>query len=263
MNVIGQIPRQVSRQFCPGPQLGAGRPINPSITLSRFRLLNTTTRKTAQYERFGFENARNSIPPGGSSPGGGGRRPGGNQHPLILALRRRLGDRGIVLYGVGLAGCGVYYIAHLERVPETGRLRFIDVSPEKEKAMGLQAQQETLSQYQGALLSPSHPTSKRVREIARRIVEGNMLGHMKEDHSITNILNISLGSIFGSDSDDGLFGDGGSESREPLNAAGNRDVEWEVRVASRQSRRKESLISFETGLCDQGRQGQECFCVTW
>jgi hypothetical protein len=263
MNVIGQLPRQVSRQFCPGPLSGAGRPVNPSTTFSRFRLLNTTTRRTAQYERFGFENARNSIPPGGSSPGGGGRRPGGNQHPLILALRRRLGDRGIVLYGVGLAGCGVYYVAHLERVPETGRLRFIDVSPEKEKVMGLQAQQETLSQYQGALLSPSHPTSKRVREIARRIVEGNMLGHMKEDHSITNISNISLGSIFGGNSDEGLFGDGNSESREPLNAAGNRDVEWEVRIPYCQSPSNESLTSFATGIRDQGRQGQERFRVAW
>ena len=263
MNVISQSPRQVSRQSCPGLLIGASRPINPTAGYSRFRLLNTTTRRTAQYERFGFENARNSIPPGGSPPGGGGRRPGGSQHPLVLALRRRLGDRGIVLYGVGLAGCGVYYIAHLERVPETGRLRFIDVSPEKERAMGLQAQQETLSQYQGALLSPSHPTSKRVREIARRIVEGNMLGHMKEDHSIANLSNISLGSIFGGDSDDGLFGGGGSESQEPLNAAGNKDVEWEVCTSHCIPQIDWSLTGSNAGIRDQGRQGQERFRVTW
>jgi hypothetical protein len=192
---------------------------------SNQRLLSTTRNLRAQYERFGFENARPLGPSGPS--GGGGKRPGGSQHPLLLALRRRFGDRGIVLYGVGLAGCGVYYVAHLERVPETGRLRFIDTSPESERAMGIQAQQEILQQYQHALLLPSHPTTKRVREVARRIVESNMLGHMKEDHSM-NISNINLGSIFGGNqSDEGLFGSGSGE-QERLNSAGNKNVEWEV-----------------------------------
>lgn len=198
-----------------------------TIARSNPRLLSTTRNVRAQYERFGFENAR---PSGSAGPSGnGGKRPGGNQHPVILALRRRLGDRGIVLYGVGLTGCGIYYVAHLERVPETGRLRFIDTSPETETAMGLEAQKEILQQYQRALLSPSHPTTKRVREIARRIVESNMLGHMKESHSM-NLSNINLGSIFGGDqSEEGLFGSG-SGGQERLNSAGNKDVEWEVYV---------------------------------
>lgn len=187
------------------------------------RCFHNSRGRFAQYERFGFEAPKASGGPGGNRPGG--------SNPVILALRRRLGDRGIVLWGVGLTGCGVYYVAHLERVPETGRLRFIDVSPEQERAMGLQTQQETLSEYQNALLSPSHPTSKRVREIARRIVEGNALGHMKEDHSLASLPNISLGSIFMGEGEgsEGLFG---NEESNPVrtNAAGNKDVEWEVYV---------------------------------
>jgi len=96
--------------------------------------------------------------------------------------------------------------------------------------MGVQAQQEVLSQYQDALLSPSHPTTKRVREIARRIVEGNMLGHMKDSHSLKKLPNIGLGSIFGGgQSEEELFGSG-SDGAERLNSAGNKDVEWEVSV---------------------------------
>jgi hypothetical protein len=118
-------------------------------------------------------------------------------------------------------------VCSLERVPETGRLRFIDVSEESERAMGLKTQQETLAEYQHALLSPSHPTTKRVRDIATRIVEGNMLGHMKEGHSWKQLPNISLGSIFGTeDQQEEILGD----ERTKFNAAGNKDVEWEVRA---------------------------------
>ena len=209
-----------------GPAIATRTAVRPRL-YPRQRYFSSARTLRAQYERFGFENAR---PAGPTGPPGGGRRPGGSQHPLILALRRRLGDRGIVLYGVGLTGCGIYYVAHLERVPETGRLRFIDTSPEQEAAMGVQAQQEVLSQYQDALLSPSHPTTKRVREIARRIVEGNMLGHMKDSHSLKNLPNIGLGSIFGGgQSEEEVFGSG-SDGVERMNSAGNKDVEWEVSV---------------------------------
>jgi hypothetical protein len=60
--------------------------------------------------------------------------------------------------------------------------------------MGLQVQQETLAQYQGALLSPHHPTSRRVRE------------------------------------EEGLFG--GGEGQATLSRGGEKrkDIEWEVRI---------------------------------
>ena len=47
--------------------------------------------------------------------------------------------------------------------------------------MSLQAQQETLSQYRGKLLSPNSVVARRVKEVATRIVEMNGLGTMKEE----------------------------------------------------------------------------------
>lgn len=74
------------------------------------RTFSATTRRFAQYERFGYDHS-SARPDGfGSGGGGGGKRPSGSQHPIILALRRRLGDRGLVLWGVGLTGCGIYYV---------------------------------------------------------------------------------------------------------------------------------------------------------
>ncbi|KAJ9107304.1 hypothetical protein QFC21_000754 [Naganishia friedmannii] len=120
----------------------------------------------------------------------------------------------------------------LERVPETGRLRFIDVSESQESAMGLQATQETLAQYSSALLSPLHPTSKRVREVARRVVESNGLGKMKDAGLMTSLPKIS---IWGGGEEDGWFGGNGSAgegSEATLSRGGEKrkDIEWEVYV---------------------------------
>ena len=126
----------------------------------------------------------------------------------------------------------ISYNSSLERVPETGRLRFIDVSPEKEEAMGLRTQQETLAQFQGQLLPASNPTSRRVREIARRIVEGNGLGHMKDDHSWTNLPDIKLSQIWGGGEqpEEPMMGDGYDPRRSLGSSTNKRDVEWEVYV---------------------------------
>lgn len=114
----------------------------------------------------------------------------------------------------------------LERVPETGRLRFIDVSEAQETAMGLQVQQETLAEYSNALLSPYHPTSKRVREVARRVVEANGLGKMKDSGLMTSLPKIS---IWSGGEEEGLFG-AGDEGVATLSRGGEKrkDIEWEV-----------------------------------
>ncbi|KAJ9123407.1 hypothetical protein QFC22_001609 [Naganishia vaughanmartiniae] len=118
----------------------------------------------------------------------------------------------------------------LERVPETGRLRFIDVSESQESAMGLQATQETLAQYSSALLSPLHPTSRRVREVARRVVESNGLGKMKDAGLMTSLPKIS---IWGGAEEDGWFGgngsgEGGAEATLSRGGEKRKDIEWEV-----------------------------------
>ncbi|KAJ9098877.1 hypothetical protein QFC19_006215 [Naganishia cerealis] len=98
--------------------------------------------------------------------------------------------------------------------------------------MGLQVQQETLAQYSSALLSPLHPTSKRVREVARRVVEANGLGKMKSEGLMASLPKVS---IWGGGEDDGWFGGSGgegSESQATLSRGGERrkDIEWEVYV---------------------------------
>lgn len=137
---------------------------------------------------------------------------------------------------------------------ETGRLRFIDVSPESEVGMGMfsldtnaptwscdihadvkrsviawrtdqltslivncpgiQSFNETLSQYKSLILPSSHPTSKYVESVATRIVESNGLGHMKGSKGL-------VGSLMGAWNGDDVA------SRQGLQEGG-KEMEWEV-----------------------------------
>ncbi|KLT42555.1 hypothetical protein CC85DRAFT_83752 [Cutaneotrichosporon oleaginosum] len=79
-----------------------------------------------------------------------------------------------------------------------------------------------MAQFEGQLLPPNHPITRRVREIAKRIVERNGLGRVKEGHSLSSIEEVM-----------GSFGIGrGMESGENISAteAGNQNAEWEVYV---------------------------------
>jgi hypothetical protein len=80
-----------------------------------------------------------------------------------------------------------------------------------------------MAQFQGQFLPPNHPVTRRVREIAKRIVERNGLGRVKEGHSLSSIEEVM-----------GSFGMGrGMESGENIDAteAGNQNAEWEVSPA--------------------------------
>lgn len=92
--------------------------------------------------------------------------------------------------------------------------------------MGLQVQQETLAQYQGALLSPHHPTSRRVREVARRVIEANGLGKMKEAGLMEVLPKISIWG--GSGEEEGVFGDADGQATLSRGGEKRRDIEWEV-----------------------------------
>jgi hypothetical protein len=67
---------------------------------------------------------------------------------------------------------GVYYVAHLEKT-ETGRYRFIDVSPTTEEAMGDQAAQEVMQQYGRQLLPPSDSRVRQVKRVVRRLLDAS------------------------------------------------------------------------------------------
>ncbi|KAJ9478101.1 Mitochondrial metalloendopeptidase OMA1 [Pseudozyma hubeiensis] len=107
------------------------------------------SRQPVQYQRFG----------GGGSGEGGGRGRGS-----------LFSSRPPVLIVVALGGAGIYYVVHLEKVPETGRWRFIDVSAAQEHEMGQETFRQTLSEYRDRILPASHPYSRQVRSVASRIV---------------------------------------------------------------------------------------------
>jgi len=96
------------------------------------------------------------------------------QGPYGQAPRRRgfgLGNlRWLILLGF-LAYGGCYYFSNRTQDPYTGETVLIDgsIGPEEERAMGLQAYQEILSQEQP--LPKSDQTSQQVTEIARRLIE--------------------------------------------------------------------------------------------
>ncbi|WVO18688.1 hypothetical protein L204_106408 [Cryptococcus depauperatus] len=132
------------------------------------RYLRTTRQVSARYERFDQK-------PSFSSVSGGSR----GSEIWAYAKRKIGGDRAVVVYGIAIGGGGIYYVTHLERVPETGRLRFIDVDEAQERELGYQTQLQTLNEYSRALLPANHPMSKRVRKVATRIIESSGLGRVK------------------------------------------------------------------------------------
>ncbi|KAK8861614.1 hypothetical protein IAR55_002437 [Kwoniella newhampshirensis] len=176
----------------------------------------STAARFPKYERF---------PTGSGSPS-----PGPSGRPDLWSyLRRRLGgDRAVYVYGIGIGGAGIYYVTHLERVPETGRLRFIDVDEAQERELGRQTQLQTLSEYSTALLPPNHPVSKRVRQVATRIIESSGLGRVKTGGEMSAVEGkvpafggggeVDMGEIFMGGAD------GGKEVRE------GKETEWEVYV---------------------------------
>lgn len=175
------------------------------------------SRQPAQYQRFGG---------GGGGSGGGGRGRGSwfSSRPPTLIL-------------VALGGAGIYYVVHLEQVPETGRWRFIDVSAAQEHELGQETFRQTLAEYRDRILPASHPYSKQVRSVASRIVAAldkavdgsNQPHHTKGDPNLTHHSHgeeggISYGSNASSTNTASFFGSqSASEPRQPA-------TKWEVFV---------------------------------
>ncbi|CDS01941.1 related to OMA1-Metalloendopeptidase of the mitochondrial inner membrane [Sporisorium scitamineum] len=176
------------------------------------------SRQPVQYKRFG-----------GGGNGGGGRGRGSlfSSRPPTLIL-------------VALGGAGIYYVVHLEQVPETGRWRFIDVSAEQEHELGQETFRQTLAEYRDRILPASHPYSKQVRAVASRIVaaldkavdDRNQPHHTKGDpyldhHSHGEQGGISYGSNASLGTNSGSGGSWfGSSSAQPQQSA----TKWEVFV---------------------------------
>ncbi|BGO99203.1 metalloendopeptidase [Rhodotorula toruloides] len=129
----------------------------------------------------------------------GGRRQGFSFHNVQTVLRSRM-------FLVLLGGAGGYYVFHLEKVPETGRWRFMDVSPSMEKQMGEQAFQETMGEFGRKVLPDYHPQARFVQGVVQRIIRANGLEdkvggpgwktYVVKDDSTKNAFVLPNGTIF-------------------------------------------------------------------
>lgn len=80
-------------------------------------------------------------------------------------------------------GCGIYFVAHLEQVPESGRWRFMNTSMETEAQVGEMASREIKHEFRDRILPPDHPLSVHVRRVTSRILKHSNLGHVRGETS--------------------------------------------------------------------------------
>ncbi|KAG9318336.1 hypothetical protein JVU11DRAFT_424 [Chiua virens] len=80
-----------------------------------------------------------------------------------------------ILVFVTAAGV-VYYVAHLEQVPETGRWRFMDISPKYEATLEKSSYAMLLSEFDGKILPPHHPITRHVHRVVSNLLEASDLG---------------------------------------------------------------------------------------
>lgn len=162
-----------------------------SSSTSSFRCFSSNCPPlSSRYRRFGDplpssppQQQSNAAPPPNdpwsiirklpTSSRGGGSGAGGSPFSDIRYRATTLLKQPLVL--VVLGGGGTYYVLHLEKVEETGRWRFMDVSPQTEKEMAKQSFQEVMNEFGGKVLRENHPDSKYVKRVVERLVESNGL----------------------------------------------------------------------------------------
>ncbi|KAI0027184.1 peptidase family M48-domain-containing protein, partial [Vararia minispora EC-137] len=67
----------------------------------------------------------------------------------------------------------------LEKIPETGRWRFMVLPKRYEEMMWEESIQAILRDYNGKIVHPDHPVAQRVQRVAARILEANDLGTLR------------------------------------------------------------------------------------
>eukprot|EP00123_Amoebidium_parasiticum_P001130 comp12160_c0_seq1/m.6913 comp12160_c0_seq1/g.6913 ORF comp12160_c0_seq1/g.6913 comp12160_c0_seq1/m.6913 type:complete len:366 (-) comp12160_c0_seq1:578-1675(-) len=103
------------------------------------------------------------------------------QQPSGDVFRRRRN----FLIGMGLFMVG-YYVAHLDRAPYTGRIRFIAMSPEQELRTGEYAYRQVMERYKGQILPANHPVTRYVRDVGERIAAVSGLEHLDWEFYVIN-----------------------------------------------------------------------------
>ncbi|KAF8321362.1 hypothetical protein DL93DRAFT_2093982 [Clavulina sp. PMI_390] len=140
------------------------------------RSFHTSPRSLAdrRYTRFGGETSSG----GGGILGNVGARFSDPSTRMLILVVVGLGERMSFSYWVSLI-LGGYYVYHLERVPESGRWRFIDVSKAAEREAGLETFKQIMQEHGSNVLPQSHKLSRFVQSIAERIISSSNLGHVK------------------------------------------------------------------------------------
>ncbi|KAL1942267.1 hypothetical protein VTO73DRAFT_6331 [Trametes versicolor] len=109
-------------------------------------------------------------------------------------------DRSTTIGAALGAGAVVYYVSHLERVPETGRWRFMDISPKYESSLAEESHQQLMQQFKGKVLPPNHPVTRHIRRVVERILEANNLGKLKPSGEQPRVLpSVDVWSAIGAD----------------------------------------------------------------
>ncbi|TFK59699.1 hypothetical protein BDN72DRAFT_965967 [Pluteus cervinus] len=101
-----------------------------------------------------------------------GNRKTGRGHQLELGAKV---GAGIVVLG------GVYYVLHLEQVPETGRWRFMNTSPKYEAELGELLRRQSYEEFKDKILPPDHPYVRQIRHVASKIITSANLGYVTGD----------------------------------------------------------------------------------
>ncbi|KAJ9597752.1 hypothetical protein L9F63_011360, partial [Diploptera punctata] len=110
------------------------------------------------------------------------------------------------IFGLIPSGFLLYYVAHLEENPITGRRRFIIVSEEQMMNFAQLELEAQIEAHQGNFLPPSHPAFKRVTNVCNRLLKSNRdmkqiqsrkwLVTVVDEPSVKNAFVLPTGHIF-------------------------------------------------------------------
>ncbi|MCJ1352671.1 MAG: hypothetical protein MMC33_002655 [Icmadophila ericetorum] len=116
--------------------------------------------------------AQSRLPPGSQR-----QRPQYNRFGRAQGIKYLWQTSSTFRYGLGTAGAGAttFVALNIETVPVSGRKRFNWVSPKYEQEMGEAQYQQTMQQFQGAILPDHHPYSKLVRKVLDRLIPASGL----------------------------------------------------------------------------------------
>ncbi|CAO3697713.1 unnamed protein product [Rhizopus stolonifer] len=79
----------------------------------------------------------------------------------------------------GVAIYGGYYVTHLEKVPISGRIQFMNITPKQEEAMAIMSYNDVMNEFGRRILPPDHPYTLFVKRVAKRLVQVSGMENMK------------------------------------------------------------------------------------